>query len=156
MAPGTPGSTAAEPEKAPTKKELKSKSAASKAPDVNNTTSANRTSAAFLGRKKKHTRGWRSRRAGASTPSRPGLVTQGLPGTPGASQGSGSVDGMNLTIEGRTRLGAFREDGDKGKKIQLRDWVAVLEEDGRESRVLQAAYDRLDAAKPPPPRQPEA
>ena len=42
----------------------------------------------------------------------------------------------------------FKEDGEKGKKIQLRDWVVVLEQDGRDFRALQDAYDKLDTSQP--------
>ncbi len=148
VAPGTPGSTAPEPEKAPTKKELKSKNAAAKAAELSNAASANRTSATFLnmfGKKKKYS--WMSQSAsGASTPNRPGLVTQGLPGTPGGGQGTAGAGLLSLTIEGRTRFGSWREDGDKGKGIQMRDLVMTLETDGLDSKALQSAYDKLDPA----------
>lgn len=148
VAPGTPGAVAPEPEKAPTKKELKSKTAAAKAAEMSNTSSANRTSMAFLGRKKKQY-SWMSQPAsGASTPTRGGATTPGLPGTPGTPAGARAPEPQSLTGEGRTRLGVWREDGEKGKNIHLRDWVAVLETDGREVRALQEAYNKLDTAGP--------
>ncbi|EHK99387.1 hypothetical protein M7I_4683 [Glarea lozoyensis 74030] len=56
--------------------------------------------------------------------------------------------GDKLTSDGVRRVGAWREDHDKGKGIQLRDWIAVLEEDGREKRALQLAYMNLDDSGP--------
>jgi len=151
VAPGTPGAVAPEPEKPPTKKEQKAKSAAAKAAEASsNTTSANRTSLAFLGGRRKQYSWMSQGGSGASTPTRPGLATQGLAGSSGGGQTPRAAEPQQLTSEGRTRLGTFREDGDKGKDIQLRDWVVVLEEDGREIKALQEAYDKLDA---PAPRQ---
>lgn len=39
--------------------------------------------------------------------------------------------------------GDWREDGVNGKGIQLRDWVRVLDRDGKEKKALQAAYHKL-------------
>ncbi|CAK7202286.1 hypothetical protein SEUCBS139899_005008 [Sporothrix eucalyptigena] len=157
--PGTPGSAAPEPDKAPTKKELK-KNAAAKVAEQNDTLSANRTSMAFLGGRKKQY-SWLSGGAGAS-PKR-GLGGGGggaVGGTGGAGVGGGgsgtSTPGRRpgepamLTAEGRTKWGSWREDGIKGKDIQLRDLVVVLEADGREVVALQSAYDKLDGMQPKP------
>lgn len=143
IAPGTPGATAPELEKAPTKKELKkvekSRQEASSAANVNKTTMQ------FLGgQKKKYS--WMTAGAGgggASTPSR--LQTQGLPGTSGTPAAK-APENTNLTQEGRRTMGMWREYGEKGKNIQLRDLVVALERDGREKTALQRAYLKLDDA----------
>ncbi|EFX05938.1 hypothetical protein CMQ_4007 [Grosmannia clavigera kw1407] len=165
--PGTPGSVAPEPDKPPTKKEQK-KNAAAKMTEQNDTLSANRTSMAFLGGRKKQY-SWMS--GGSSTPKRGFSAGGGMggggggPGGPGGGAAAGGMGGGGaggaggrrpgepamLTGEGRTRLGTWREDGPKGQDIQLRDWVVVLEADGREPSALQQAYSRLDgpvASKP--------
>ncbi|KAF4636802.1 hypothetical protein G7Y89_g1297 [Cudoniella acicularis] len=153
VAPGTPGSVAPEiSEKAPTKKE-QSKKAQSKMNEAMSHAAANNTTAAFLGgggglfgKKKKYSwmmGGGGGSGSGASTPGR--IMTQGLPGTPG---NTGPPAPEKLTAEPVRRLGQWREDQDKGKGIQLRDWVAVLEEDGREKKALQKAYMSLDQSEP--------
>ncbi|CAK7209430.1 hypothetical protein SCUCBS95973_000437 [Sporothrix curviconia] len=160
--PGTPGSAAPDADKAPTKKELK-KNAALKVAEQNDTLSANRTSMAFLGGRKKQY-SWLSGGAGAS-PKR-GLGGGGGGGAGGGAGGAGAGGGAGgggpgtpgqrpgepamLTSEGRTKWGSWREDGIKGKDIQLRDLVVVLEADGREPVALQTAYDRLDGLAPKP------
>lgn len=81
--------------------------------------------------------------SGASTPGR--LNTTGLPGTPtGGAVSVKTPEKTRLTQEGRNRLGMWREDGDKGKKVQMRDWVTALEKDGTDKKAIQAAYMKLD------------
>ncbi|CAK7270947.1 hypothetical protein SEPCBS119000_004349 [Sporothrix epigloea] len=167
--PGTPGSVAPDAEKAPTKKELK-KNAAAKFAEQNDTLSANRTSMAFLGGRKKQY-SWLSGGAGASPKRGLGAAGGGgavgggaggigggtAGGAGGGAAGSGSStpgrrpgEPAMLTSEGRTKWGSWREDGIKGKDIQLRDLVVALEADGRESVALQTAYSRLDGPQPKP------
>lgn len=149
VAPGTPGSVAPEPnEKAPTKKEIKKKQEA-KINEAASHDSANATSSKFLGgggglfgKKKKYS--WMTGGAGSGTSTPAKLMTQGLPGTPGGA--SAAPD--KLTTEGARRLGTWREDHEKGKHVQLRDWIAVLEDDGREKKALQKAYVALDDSQP--------
>jgi hypothetical protein len=148
--PGTPGSVAPDPmEKAPTKKEQKKKAEA-KVNEAANHAAANATTTQFLGgggglfgKKKKYS--WMTGSAsGTSTPDK--IMTQGLPGTPsGQVLNSGQE---RLTNEGVRRLGTWREDKEKGMGIQIRDWVAVLEQDGREKKALQRAYAILDESQP--------
>ncbi|OAA67160.1 Transcription initiation factor TFIID component TAF4 [Niveomyces insectorum RCEF 264] len=168
--PGTPGSAAPDTDKAPTKKELK-KNAAAKVAEQNDTLSANRTSMAFLGGRKKQY-SWMSGGSGASTPKRSfsaggggaggggsggGGGAAGTGGGPGGSGGGGAggtsgrgpSEPAMLTAEGRTKWGSWREDGIKGKDVQLRDWVVVLEADGRDTVALQSAYDKLDGCRRP-------
>ncbi|UNI20164.1 hypothetical protein JDV02_006281 [Purpureocillium takamizusanense] len=156
VAPATPGSVAPEPEKAMTKKEMK-KNQALKAAEANSHANQNLTSSMFAGlggkgglfgkKKTGKTYDWMNvgrSGSGASTPTRP------TPGPKGASGMPGTPSGANhpLTTEGRNRLGTWREDKEKGKNIQLRDWVVVLERDGRESKALSTAHSQLDASLP--------
>ncbi|EHK15852.1 uncharacterized protein TRIVIDRAFT_174572 [Trichoderma virens Gv29-8] len=157
VAPGTPGSVAPESEKAMTKKELK-KTQAMKAAEASSHANQNITSSMFAGlggkgslfgkKKSGKTYDWMNvgrGGSGASTPTRaapgPGKGPNGVPGAP-------SPGNMALTTEGRNRLGTWREDKEKGKNIQLRDWITVLERDGREARALQHAYINLDNSNP--------
>ncbi|PTB70970.1 hypothetical protein BBK36DRAFT_1107695 [Trichoderma citrinoviride] len=157
-APGTPGSVAPESEKAMTKKELK-KTQAMKAAEASSHANQNLTSSMFAGLggkgslfgkgKKGKTYDWMNvgrGGSGASTPTRaaPG-PGKGPNGVPGAAASPGN---MALTTEGRNRLGTWREDKEKGKNIQLRDWITVLERDGREAKALQHAYINLDSSNP--------
>ncbi|KID91394.1 proteinrelated to tpa inducible protein [Metarhizium guizhouense ARSEF 977] len=157
MAPGTPGSVAPESDKPMTKKEMK-KSQALKAAEANSHANQNLTSSMFAGlggksslfgkKKGAKTYDWMNvgrGGSGASTPTKAaGGGGKGINGTPGAI----SAANVAMTTEGRNRLGTWREDKEKGKNIQLRDWVVVLERDGRESKALQQAYIHLDASNP--------
>lgn len=155
LMPSTPGSIAPESiEKAPTKKELKKKAEA-KTSEAASHAAANVTTAQFLGgggnifgKKGKKTYSWMTgggggSGSGTSTPSR--LMTQGLQGTPANAVSTGPE---RLTSDGARRLGTWREDKEKGRGIQIRDWVTVLEGDGREKKALQLAYTSLDSSEP--------
>ncbi|RDA93158.1 hypothetical protein CP533_3184 [Ophiocordyceps camponoti-saundersi (nom. inval.)] len=157
VAPGSSGSTAPEPEKAMTKKEMK-KNQALKAAEANSHANQNLTSSMFAGlggkgglfgkKKTGRTYDWMNvgrSGSGTNTPSRGTPGPKGPNGTTGSSTASAN---HSLTNEGRNRLGTWREDRDKGKNIQLRDWVTVLERDGRESKALSAAYVQLDTSHP--------
>ncbi|KAI6778788.1 uncharacterized protein J7T54_007441 [Emericellopsis cladophorae] len=145
VAPGTPGSIAPE-EKAPTKKEAKKALKAAEPHDANAQNSTSATFTAIRGKslfgKKAKSYDWMTKpgMGGASTPAAR---------TPGAKPSVGaSPAAVALTTEGRNRLGTWREDKEKGKNIQLRDWVAALERDGRETAALQRAYIDLDLSTP--------
>ena len=90
-----------------------------------------------LARRKKNY-GWMTAgsTSGANTPGR--IMTQGLPGTPAGVVVNAAPE--RLTSDGARRLGTWREDKEKGRGVQIRDWVAVLEVDGRERKALQRAY----------------
>jgi hypothetical protein len=148
--PGTPGSVAPDPmEKAPTKKEQKKK-AAEKVNEAANHAAANVTTAQFLGggggifgKKKKYS--WMTgSTSGTSTPAQ--ILTQNLPGTPTGKAVNPAEE--KLTSDGVRRLGTWREDKEKGMGIQIRDWIVVLEGDGREKKALQRAYATLDDSQP--------
>lgn len=144
VAPGTPGSIAPEGEAKPmTKKESKK---AAKLAEISSTT-VNQTLSMFAGGKKKKKYSWMSgggMGSGTSTPRGGPQGPGGLPGTPGGPAGASKAARGPLTRDSAHRLGAFREDSEKGKNIQLRDWVAVLEERDVDPIVLQAAYNKLD------------
>lgn len=153
VAPGTPGSVAPEADKM-TKKERK-KNQELKAAEANSHANQNMTSSMFaglggksglFGKSKRKTYDWMNvgRGSGASTPTKSaGDGGKSMNGIPPASPSS-----MALTTEGRNRLGTWREDKEKGKNIQLRDWITVLERDGREVQLLQQAYLQLDSSNP--------
>ncbi|RYP91691.1 hypothetical protein DL770_002216 [Monosporascus sp. CRB-9-2] len=143
VAPGTPGSMAPEADAKPmTKKESKK---AAKLAEISSTT-VNQTLSMFAGGKKKKKYSWMTGGggpgSGANTPRPQGLSQPGTPG--GTVSASSRAPRGPLTRDSAHRLGAFREDSEKGKNIQLRDWVAVLEDRDIDPVVLQTAYDRLD------------
>ncbi|KAK3944556.1 hypothetical protein QBC46DRAFT_166887 [Diplogelasinospora grovesii] len=165
VAPGTPGPDGGGgplDAKAPSKKELKKGAAAARLAEASSTASANQTlntlmsgMGGFGARKKnKKSYSWMTSSGGGSAPGTPRPGTMDLPGGPGSPAPSGGPGGSrapektNLTQEGRYRLGSWREDAEKGKNIQLRDWVTVLEMDGLETRAVQEAYLKLDASNP--------
>ncbi|KAI0508273.1 hypothetical protein F5B22DRAFT_424635 [Xylaria bambusicola] len=142
VAPGTPGSIAPDggDAKSSSKKEGK-KAAAAKAAESSSGTTVNATLSLFTGGKKKKY-SWMNSGAGsgASTP-RP----QGTSGASSGTGGSATKAGRGpLTRAGVTYLGQLREDSEKGKNIQLRDWIIVLEDRGLDPRSLQLAYDKVD------------
>lgn len=147
VAPGTPGSVAPDPEKAPTKKEMKKKQE-NKVTEAATHAAANNTTSQFLGGRGKKKYSWMTPGAasgsGVSTPGR--LTTGGLPAIPGGPVLPLAPE--RLTVEAARRLGQWREDQPKGSKIQLRDWVAVLEQDGQAKKSLQKAYLNLDTSDP--------
>lgn len=153
VAPGTPGAGAA-PEsettaKAPSKKELKKGAAAARLAEASSTASANQTLGTIMGSfgKKRKEYSWIKKPGSGASTSRTSLGDQAAAGAAGAA-GKGP-EKTNLTPDPRyPRLGTWREDKEKGKNIQLRDWVVALEMDGIEVRALQDAYAQLDASLP--------
>lgn len=155
VAPGTPGAVAPESDKAMTKKEQK-KNQALKAAEANSHANQNMTSSMFaglggksglFGKSKRKTYDWMNvgrGGSGASTPTK----TLGDGGKAANGMAQTVAGNMALTTEGRNRLGTWREDKEKGKNIQLRDWITVLERDGREAHLLQQAYLQLDSSNP--------
>jgi hypothetical protein len=154
VAPGTPGAVAPDQEKM-TKKEERAlkKAGAGKGGrgglGDTSTATANQTlqhlMGGFGGRKKGKQYSWMTAGAsGASTPTR--LNTTDLPGTPGAALNTATRP-PRLTLDPKQRpLGTWRENGDKGKQIQLRDWITVMEIDGLELKAIQDAYIKIDSA----------
>lgn len=164
VAPGTP-TTADADGKVPSKKEQKRGAAALKLAEASSTASANQTLNAIMGgfgRKKGKSYSWMNAGAGggggggggggsgASTP-RTSLGGDGVSTPSGKGVAAAAADNkpQQLTSENqKNRLGMWRENGDQGKNIQLRDYLAALEMDGIEVRAIQEAYTRLDE----PPR----
>ncbi|KAG9243293.1 transcription initiation factor TFIID component TAF4 family-domain-containing protein [Calycina marina] len=145
IAPGTPGTTAPEAsEKSTSKKETKKKDK-EKTSDTVNHANANATSTFLVGKAnifgKKKTYSWMTGGgSGASTPGKTNANnTLGNPSLAAPEK---------LTMDGVRRLGQWREDKEKGKGIQIRDWMYVLEKDGREAMALQKIYADLDASGP--------
>lgn len=146
-APATPTSAGAAPdgEKSMTKREM-NKMIAAKAAEASSHANQNITSSMFaglgrsnlFGKKKAKSYDWMNKGgngngSGANTPAKASLGPVDMPSTPTA-----------LTADGRNRLGTWREDRSQGQRIQMRDWVTVLEADGREPMTLQHAYLRLE------------
>lgn len=77
--------------------------------------------------------------SGASTPSRLNTSVGGAGG--GGGSGGGTQD-RSLAARDR-KWGDWREDGPKGKGIQMRDLIAALEQDGNEKKTLARALVRL-------------
>lgn len=139
-----------------TKKEMK-KNQALKAAEANSHANQNLTSSMFAGlggkgglfgkKKTGRTYDWMNVGRGGSGTSTP---TRGTPGPkgPNGTSGSPATASHALTTEGRNRLGTWREDKEKGRATQLRDWITVLERDGREPKALSAAYVLLDTSHP--------
>ncbi|WYZ36757.1 hypothetical protein EsH8_II_000263 [Colletotrichum jinshuiense] len=154
VAPGTPGGSAPDSEKSISKKEQKKLDAVKKA-EASSHANQNITSSMFVGMpktgslfgKKKGGKSYSWMTGGASGASTPRL---GTPGKAGGAAAPGPPAPANhaLTVEGRARLGNWREDKEKGKNIQLRDWLAALEGDEIEPRAMQVAYDKLDTSEP--------
>lgn len=150
VAPGTPGSVAPEPSVRPLTKKEREKQDKSKQTVVDSHAQANATSQTFLfSAKTKKKYAWMNGGAGGgsgtSTPSR--LNTQVSQGTPGSLAGGASEKQM-LTAENSKRWGLHREDKkDQPLVIEMRDLLAVLENDGRETKALQELYAWLENPK---------
>lgn len=152
VAPGTPGSVAPEggDSKPMSKKESKK---AARLADTSSL-SVNSTLSQFMGSKKKKY-SWMTGAAGgsgANTPRGPGTAAPASGGSTKATKGP-------LTQDASQKIGSLREDGEKGKHIQMRDWIQVLEHHGylTDQAALQQAYIKLersdwgDKVKPPAP-----
>lgn len=103
----------------------------------------------FGGKRKKKTYSWMSAAAGGGPASlAPIGVGGGLaipvagPGTPGGSVGL--ENGGQPYWSGGQRIGAWRDDGERGGGVQIRDWIGALEGDGRGvGRGVVKAYLRM-------------
>lgn len=69
----------------------------------------------------------------------------------GKSPARGPENGVDKALQVRERKwGGWREDGIEGRGIQIRDWVQVLEKDGKEKKALQKCLLELDSPSPTP------
>ncbi len=148
VAPGTPGSVAPEPTNKPLTKKEREKQEKGKQSVADTHAQANATTAKFLLGGKRKTYSWMNDArsgSGTTTPSR--INTQGLQGTPGIPP-SGASEKQMLTSEGIKKWGLHREDRkDQPLQIEIRDLVAVLENDGKEVKTLQDIYAWLENPK---------
>lgn len=146
--PATPGSVAPEPSTKPLTKKEREKQDKGKQSLVDSHAQANATTATFLfGGKKKNKYSWMDSASSASTSS---FGRGNAPFSGGGGFGAPAPEKQRLTADGKNRMGGFREDKDSGRMVQLRDLIAVLENDGREKKTLQRTYAWLDAPKPKP------
>ncbi|ETS79565.1 hypothetical protein PFICI_09418 [Pestalotiopsis fici W106-1] len=139
VAPGTPGSVAPESGEAKPLSKKESKKAARLADT--SSLSVNSTLSQFMGSKKKKY-SWMTGAAGgsgANTPRGPGAAAPASGGPNKAAKGP-------LTQDASQQIGSLREDSVKGKHIQMRDWIEVLEEHGylTDQVALQQAYIKLE------------
>lgn len=140
VAPGTPGSVAPESGDAKPLSKKESKKAARLADT--SSLSVNSTLSQFMGSKKKKY-SWMTGAAGgsgANTPRGPGGAAAP------ASGGPNKPAKGPLTQDASQQIGSLREDSARGKHIQMRDWIEVLEEHGylTDQVALQQAYIKLE------------
>lgn len=144
-APGTPGSVPSPAgttaPKAPTRKEMEKKNKEKKKEDAASNASANATSNMFLKGKKYS---WMKSGGASGAASYIGMNAAASGVRAAAAVPEAPVE---LTQRGSTRLGMWREDKSLGEKIQMRDWVAVLEQDGRANKEYQKLMLWLDNPK---------
>lgn len=131
--------------KAPSKKEIEKKTKEKRKEDAASNVSANATSNMFLGnmgkKGKKKTYSWMT--SGSAAPSPGGTPVRTFSGGAAAAQDPQPIS-LTQPQVASTRLGTWRDDKSSGDKIQLRDWVAVLEQDGCAEKELQRAMLWLD------------
>jgi hypothetical protein len=75
-----------------------------------------------------------------SAPGTPGPAGKAVTGTAANTQ---AEDAALRSRELWKKLGEWKEDGERGKGVQIRDLVCVLERDGLEKRTLARCYNRL-------------
>lgn len=142
------GSTAPDPDRKMTMKEAR-KHQTSKLEEQISHRAANQTAQMMMGGfggKKKKTYAWMnagSAAAGGGSTT-PRMGPQANPGSVGASSvptGASEADQLNWIGQ---RMGVWREDGERGRNVQIRDWVVALEADGRVGKKgIQAAWLKM-------------
>ncbi|KAI9721214.1 MAG: hypothetical protein M1812_002375 [Candelaria pacifica] len=107
---------------------------------------ANRTANRMLGGggffgKKKGGYSWMKdgAKSGTSTPSRLDTAVGG----PSATNGPGTGSAGSAIVGTGRRFGEWSEARERGAGVQMRDWVSMLEADGKEKKSLTRAYSRL-------------
>ena len=149
LPPGTQGEIA--PDKPLTKKE-REKAAKAEVTDEMAMRNANAAAAMALGTRKRFS--WLNPGAAKNRDGAPGQAAPGAnrfgggggggTGGAGGRPGDAAVGKDGLPGPGADpKLGAWREDGPGGRDVQMRDWVNVLEGDGREKRTLGYALAQL-------------
>jgi hypothetical protein len=102
----------------------------------------------LFGKKKKQGYSWMTGGAasGTSTPSRPSPAGATPAAISGGRFGPGTAPVQSLGRGSGMRMGEWREDGDKGAGIQIRDFLGALEEDGKGVTVLPRLLAKLKDA----------
>ena len=147
-----------------TKKERDKQAKADQTGDVLHKAS-NATANLALGGKKKYS--WMSAGPGGAKPPPARLDTAAaVAAATGAATGSGGpVTGSAATAKpkeapalkamGRAaHVGEWKEEGPRATGVQLRDWVTVLQRDGREKKTLGRTLLRMAVDEREPPNQP--
>ena len=80
--------------------------------------------------------------SGLNSPGRPSLGSSGGFDSPSQINNGSGPDAAQLRVRGR-RYGEWREDGKRGKGIQIRDFILALEADGREKKSLARCLAKL-------------
>ena len=143
----------AAPEKPMTKKERERQAKMGQTEEVLHKNS-NTTAALQLGKGKMKKYSWLTGGAPA-TPVNPYKQTpKSTPasaatnGTGGGKNSSANGSGTDKALQVRERKwGSWREDGIEGRGIQIRDWVVVLERDGKEKKALQKSLLKLESSE---------
>lgn len=79
--------------------------------------------------------------SGGAAPRTPTRPAGGAASTPASASASKALENAPLTAEPRNVMGAWREYSEKGKNIQVRDWIRALERDGKDKLGLYKAYN---------------
>ena len=138
--PGTPGSLGeVAPEPAPKKSALKNQKKGGPASDAQAFAASNKTMnmALGLGGAMGKKLSWMKKDAGPTNPflARPNANVQ---------KPAATTTDVGSSLPKNRAFGEFREDGEGGVGIQLRDMISVLEHDGKEQKALQTAYGKQD------------
>ena len=150
-APSSTDASGTAPEKPMTKKERERQAKMGQTEEVLHKNS-NTTAALQLGMGKKKKYSWLTGGAPA-TPVNPYKQTPKSASASAATGGTGSGknassggNGTDKALQVRERKwGSWREDGVEGRGIQIRDWVVVLERDGKEKKALQKSLLKLES-----------
>ncbi|KAI4720501.1 hypothetical protein E4T48_03259 [Aureobasidium sp. EXF-10727] len=151
-APSSTEASGAAPEKPMTKKERERQAKMGQTEEVLHKNS-NTTAALQLGLGKKKKYSWLTGGAPAApvnpykqTPKSTsvGAATNSTGGGRSSSTGGNGID-KALQVRER-KWGSWREDGVEGRGIQIRDWVVVLERDGKEKKALQKSLLKLESS----------
>lgn len=142
--PGAGPTEASAPAKM-SKKELNKKAKEAQSAEAQSFTQSNRTAAMMaMGGKKAARYSWMSGGASSMPTNRFAKPAGGSGTATPKAQPEPAAGAAKKEQEIKVPTwGDWREDGIDGKGIQLRDWVLVLERDGREKRALQKAVNKL-------------
>jgi len=144
-ASGTLGERA--PEVKMTKKERERLAKANGVSEEQQTRNANNTANLQLGGKSYN---WMNKKAAPPTPAATSArLAAAATGVDGGGKSAMKAGGGASSLAGTDAIvGQWREDSVGGKGVQMRDWVSVLEADGREKRTLCFAMARLGRERP--------